>query len=145
VRGLGERVGQDLVELLKLLLEEEVHSTWVTRREVVAVVSPDAAATMRSVLMREGTPEVTVIRVTGLLYEADAKNQGFKLKPENEPVIQGTYPEELTEEIRRAWNHEVVLELRRVAERLERSVEPTGAPEFELMEIVRIIGPEPGP
>lgn len=136
IRPLPDRIGRAYVGMLNVLVEENVTSTWRSPEQAVTLPARQANRA-KDVLERVEIVSVEDTEAIGLLYEADSKNYGFRLEPDEGRTIRGHFGPDLTEIIRAAWDRRVRVRLRVTRRRLNRATRER-PPEVELIEIAEV-------
>lgn len=139
VREFDDRIGTDFSALLGLLADNDLTSKWAPIQSEPVAVPADQADRVRNALRRELEPATGVVTVTGFLFRLDAKRDDFRLQPEEGGAITGSYDESLISDLRDAWSHRVVAELRRTEHRYAYATRPHRV-EHALVRIVRKLG-----
>jgi hypothetical protein len=122
---LGDRISDRYGELLDFLVKEQVEVQWTPYERDATVLSAQGAAEVKAVLDQEVAEQVETKSLPGRLYEANARTLGFELElEESGERIEGTYPDEITDFIRTAWNRDVVATIRVIHRRRARSKTP---------------------
>lgn len=140
-RDLGPRAVANFGRLLEVFIENEVSTLWRLRDEEKAIdLTATRAIRAQAALKREARIEAAEFTVSGLLYEAHARRQGFELlvaEGYDAPTIRGKYAPGLRNEIRDAWDRHVDVQIRVVRKYLERQIEPVDT-EVTLIDVLRI-------
>jgi uncharacterized beta-barrel protein YwiB (DUF1934 family) len=102
VKNLGRRTTRDFLKLVEHIAAHELETTVRSHDHAIAVRSGQALATADT-LKRTEEQEVSRFTVTGALYQADARNDRFRLITEEGDVYKGTYVSGMTALIRDAW------------------------------------------
>lgn len=141
VRDLDDRIGTDFAQLLALLADNGLTSSWEEPQQPEsATVAPEQADKVRNALRRELEPVTSSLTVTGFLFQLDAKANDFKLQPDDGTgAIRGHYDDSLVSELRDSWSHRVVAELARTEQRYAYAAAPFRI-EHSLRRIVRKLG-----
>jgi hypothetical protein len=114
IQRLGRRATRDYLNLSDVLSKHEV-DTFLRQpdRPQIAVPSARAWVTAKEIRETEQRSEFG-FRVHGALYQADAKNNRFRLIADDGQVIQGTYSPDMLDTVRGAWAKVVKAEITRV-------------------------------
>jgi len=131
---LGDRIADRYQELMDFMVKEQLEVQWQPYEKNATVLTTEGAAEVKAVLDREVAEEVKTVETKGRLYEANSRTNGFELQPEEGERIEGTYPEELTDFIRTAWDREVQATIRVIQHRRARSRFPFKT-EFHLTDV----------
>jgi len=102
VKSLGRRTTRDFLKLVQHMATHEL-STDLRSRTRAVEVSSDRAFVTADTLKRTEEQEVSRFSVSGALYQADARNDRFRLITEDGKVYKGTYVAGMTSLIRDAW------------------------------------------
>jgi hypothetical protein len=121
---LGDRIADRYQELMDLLTKEQLEVQWQPFDKEGTILTAKGAAEVKAVLDREVAEDVEIRQIKGILYEANARTNGFELEPADGDRIEGSYSDDLTDYIRAAWNRPVTASIRTVQHRRARSVSP---------------------
>jgi hypothetical protein len=102
VKSLGRRTTRDFLNLVEHIAAHELETDLRSRSRAVAVPSSRAFATADT-LKKTEEQEISRFAVSGALYQADARNDRFRLITEDGKVYKGTYIAGMTSLIRDAW------------------------------------------
>jgi hypothetical protein len=138
VHRLGDRVGNEYVELVSVLAERDLRSDWKVQERPTVRVPPERAAAARAQLRSETQTVVGELEMTGELFRADSRRNSFRLDTEEGESISGTYPQALEETVRSAWAKTVTVTLRRTEYRWPYSDEPHEVI-YELVDVLTIL------
>lgn len=102
VKNLGRRTTRDFLKFVEHIATHELETTVRSHDSAIALPSGQALATVDT-LKRTEEQQVSRFTVTGALYQADARNDRFRLITEEGNVYKGTYVSGMTSLIRDAW------------------------------------------
>lgn len=138
VRDLGDRIGNEFVELVSFLAERDLETDWKVRDEATLRVSSQDAAAARAHLRAEDVAVEGEVEMTGELFRADSRRNSFRLDTEEGESVAGTYTQDLEDTVRRAWAKTVTVMLRRTEYRWRYSEDPHEIV-YELVEVLRTL------
>ena len=143
VRGLDKRIVDDLLDLLRLLVEEEVDAEVDVVTQPTVFVSRVRVVRMIDFLEKTEPDLIKVFRVTGRLFRIDSKSMRFRLEPDAGGEFQGTWDHGMEEEIRSAWGRRVTVEVEQVEQRIARQADPVTT-KYHLVRIIQVFTGETG-
>jgi hypothetical protein len=140
VQSLGRRTTRDFLKIIELIADQELETQVRSHDREQSVVIPSARAFATATTLKQ-TEEQSASRftVTGALYQADARNDRFRLITENGDVFAGNYVPGMTSLIRDAWAKLVRAKLVRIDFQWVGANEPHRTV-YELEAIERVIG-----
>lgn len=138
VKTLGRRTTKDFLNLVERISAHGLETDLRSHSQAVAVSSSRAFATLDTL---KKTEEQTISRFTvnGALYQADARNDHFRLITEDGKVYRGNYVPGMTSLIRDAWAKLVRAKLVQVEYRWMGADEPNRTV-YELESIDKVLG-----
>ncbi|HEY5815816.1 MAG TPA: hypothetical protein VIS95_05690 [Solirubrobacterales bacterium] len=138
VKSLGRRTTRDFLKLVEHIAAHELETDLRSRSRAIAVSSSQAFATADT-LKKTEEQEISRFAVSGALYQADARNDRFRLITEDGKVYKGTYITGMTSLIRDAWAKLVQAKLVQIDYRWVGADEPHRTL-YELESIDRVLG-----
>jgi hypothetical protein len=138
VKSLGRRTTRDFLKLVEHIAAHELETDLRSRSRAVALPSSHAFATADT-LKKTEEQEISRFTVSGALYQADARNDRFRLITEEGKVYKGTYIAGMTSLIRDAWAKLVQAKLVRIDYRWVGADKPHRTT-YELESIDRVLG-----
>ncbi|MDQ2631496.1 MAG: hypothetical protein M3Y75_11095 [Actinomycetota bacterium] len=138
VKSLGRRTTRDFLKLVEHIAAHELETDLRSRSQSVAVPSGLAFATADT-LKKTEEQEISRFAVSGALYQADARNDRFRLITEEGKVYKGTYIAGMTSLIRDAWAKLVQAKLVQIDYRWIGADEPHRTL-YELESIDKVLG-----
>lgn len=140
VQQLGRRATRDFLNITELMANNKLdtHVRSHDRSAVVEVPSGRAWATVET-LRKTAHESTSTFSIVGALYQADAKNDRFRLISDDGSVYSGTYVAGMTALIRDAWAKMVRATLVRIEFRWVGTDRPHRVV-YELQSIDRVLG-----
>ena len=138
VKSLGRRTTKDFLNLVERIAAHDLETDLRSRSGSVEVPSGRAFATADT-LKKTEEQEISRFTVSGALYQADARNDRFRLITEDGKVYKGTYVAGMTSLIRDAWAKLVQAKLVRIDYRWVGADKPNRTA-YELESIERVLG-----
>lgn len=119
---VDDRIGRDFTRLMGLLADNELHSEWEPLDQGPVRLQRERADRVRAVLRSESAPVETTVTVIGALFQL--KRNTFTIEPDEAEPVTGSFDEGLVDELRGAWRHRVVAELKRIERRYSYATHP---------------------
>lgn len=138
VKSLGRRTTRDFLKIVQRIADNELE-TYVRSQDRSVVVSSGLAYATADTLKKTEEQTVSRFTVIGALYQADARNDRFRLITEDGKVFKGTYIAGMTSLIRDAWAKLVRAKLVKVDYRWLGADEPHRTV-YELESIDKVLG-----
>jgi hypothetical protein len=138
VKNLGRRTTRDFLKLAERIGANELETAVRSRDRAVAVPSGRMLATAHTLRETE-EQQISHFEISGALYQADARNDRFRLITEDGTVYSGTYVSGMTSLIRDAWAKLVRAKLVRIDYQWVGADEPHRTI-FELESIEKVLG-----
>lgn len=138
VKSLGRRTTRDFLKLVEHIAAHELTTDLRSRSRAVEVSSGRAFVTADT-LKKTEEQEISRFAVSGALYQADARNDRFRLITEDGKVYKGNYIAGMTSLIRDAWAKLVQAKLVQIDYRWVGADEPHRTI-YELEAIDRVLG-----
>lgn len=138
VKTLGRRTTRDFLHLTERLAGNELGTYLRSHERSIEIPSRQVNATATTLKETE-EQDVSRFTVTGALYQADARNDRFRLITEQGQVFRGTYIAGMTSLIRDAWAKLVRAKLVKIEYRWVGAEEPHRTV-YELESIDKVLG-----